>query len=235
MDGRITVSPVLLALALLLTACDSPQSNVAPPAKREYLRFEYQVVPAESVDVLALNSRLQNGELVVEEASLATGQDGWCQYDAIFEPSPSQAHADLRPDDQTHAPVLNAFGNPRSMGFNFIVSGIQARNREAVCGDLSQTLQGVEFTSSQGSASGSWRPGNETRTVARPEIGKDWLGKPIEFRNEFGDERLFFDHAVDSVSRFGYVEGRFTFLAVSENADQVILVRNGEFGMQNQR
>lgn len=234
MKRRFTGSLALLAMTLLVSACDSPQSSVAPPARGEFLQFEYQLVPREAVDIDLLNSRLQNGEIVVEETSLASDAE-WCEYKANFEPAAGQAHADLRPDEQTHAPMLNAYGNPRSMGFNFIVSGFLARNSKELCGRLEDTIQGVEFTSSQGSASGSWRPGDEARAVVRPEMGQQWLGPGREFRNEIEGERLFFDHAVDSVSRHGFVEGRFTFLAVAESGDQVLLVRNGEFGMQNRR
>lgn len=235
MNRRSTGSPLILAMTLLVAACDSPQSSVAPPVRQEFIRFEYQIMPMQSFDVMEFSEQLQNGEMLIEEADLGDAADDWCRYEALFNPSSAQRDPDLRPDEQTLAPVLNAFGNPRSMGFNFIVSAFLTRNKEPTCGSLQDTIQGLEFTSSQGSASGTWRPGDEVRAITRPTMGESWLGPGDEFRNELNGQRLFFDHAVDSISRHGYVEGRFTFLAVAESGDRVILVRNGEFGMQNQR
>jgi len=227
----------LVGLTLLATACDQPgnRQNIAPPPRQEFIRFEYQVAPAAPDRVFVLNQHLQNGEMIVEEAHLGDEGLEWCTYEGNFEVEPGQVNPDMIPPEQTHAPVLNSFGRPYSMGFNFLISAFQARNRAPLCGDFGHTIQGLELTSSQGSASGTWRPGDQATAVIRPEIGDMYLGKPVVLTNSMDGLRLFFDHAVDSVSQHGYIEGRFCFLALSEDGATVVLVRNGEFGMQGQR
>ncbi len=237
MDGRFAGISAAIILLTAVTACDQGRDarTSAPPPRQQFIRFEYQIAPADSVSILELNQNLQNGEMVIEEATLGEDANAWCRYEGSFNPTAAQVDPDLLPLDQTQAPVLNSFGNPRSMGFNFLISGVQSRNRAASCGTLDNTVQGIDLTSSQGSASGTWRPGDQAMAVIRPDMGDNYLGKALEFTNTSEGIRLFFDHAVDSVSPHGYIQGRFCFLAVSSDGGQVILVRNGEFGMQGQR
>jgi hypothetical protein len=237
MTARLYGHFVLVSLTLLVAACDQPRDRkaVAPPPRQEFIRFEYQFAPAVSDRVLELNQHLQNGEMVIEEASLGDQALDWCVYEGNFETTPSQVDPDLIPPEQTRPPILNSFGSPYSMGFNFMITAYQSRNKAALCGSVDRTIQGLNLVSSQGSASGTWRPGDQATVIVRPEMGGDYLGKAVTFKNELDGLRLFFDHAVDSVSEHGYIKGRFCFLALSEDGDSVILVRKGEFGMQGQR
>lgn len=237
MSARFFSNLALAGLMMAVAACDRPsdQRSIAPPPRMQYVRFEYQIAPASPDQVLELNQTLQNGEMIVEEASLDGDGIAWCRYEGTFKTTKAQVNPDLVPLEQTRTPILNAFGHPRSIGFNFIISAYQARNGADLCGSLDRTIQGLEITSSQGSASGTWRPGDQATVVLRPEMGDQYLGKAVEFANFLNGLRLFFDHAVDNVSAHGYIEGRFGFLAVSDDNEFVILARNGEFGLQNQQ
>lgn len=223
-------APLILLAAACAAACTEDRRPPPEPSKRpQSITFEYQVAPAAGLDWQGLNRRLVDGDITIEEATL--GKADWCRYEVQLEPRPAQVDPDLVPLDQTRAPYLSMFGHPRSMGFSFLITAIQARNQAPACGGPETTLQGLDLASREGAASGEWRVGNSVVLASRPEIGAAWLGKPLEFSNQADGNRLYFEYAVDSVSPQGYVEGGFRFLAISTDGRWVVLARDGSFGM----
>jgi len=164
---------ILLSLpALLITgACTDQRSEPAPePTRAELLQFEYQAARADSVDWASINRKLIDGDITIEEVDLGTGN--WCTYSAQKTPTAAQVNADLPTLEQTRAPYLSAFGNPRNMQFNFLITGYQARNTAPPCGGPETTLQGLDLSGNEGAASGAWRTGVSVVAAARPEMGE---------------------------------------------------------------
>lgn len=231
--GVMKVSIIILSAALGITACsEDRQERPSAPPRAAFLNFEYQAAPANTVDWQQLSQQLIDGDLTIEEVQLQDGE--WCRYEAQPQPTAAQVNPDLVPLEQTRAPYLSAFGHPRSMGFSFLITAIQSRNQAPPCGRLETTVQGLDMASAEGAASGEWRPGNTVVVVSRPELRDAWLGSPLEFTNRSGDQRLYFEHAVNSVSPEGYVQGAFRFMVLSTDGRFVLLARNGEFGMRSQ-
>jgi hypothetical protein len=224
---------ILLGVASLSACTEDRREPAAAPVRDQFLTFEYQVAPAGSVDWARMSQRLVEGDITIEEAKLGTGP--WCEYSVQLEPTPPQTDPDLVPQEQTREPYLSAFGHPRSMGFTFLITAFQARNTAPLCGQPETTLQGLDMASSEGSASGEWRPGASLVAASRPEMRDAWLGPPLEFSDRAGDQRLYFEHAVTSVSPQGYVQGEFRFMVASQGGRYVVLARNGKFGMHNRR
>lgn len=228
----------IVVLFLLVAGCepggDRFESPVgAAPQQAEFLRFEYQVARSAAVPWQDLSQKLVDGDLTIEEVELNDAP--WCQYQSSFEPHPEQVNPDVVPLDQTRAPYLSAFGHPRSMGFSFLITAFQARTVLDNCGGPRTTAQGLDMAGSRGSASGEWRPGESLVVVTRPELGAGWLGQPFEFRSQHQGAPLYFEHAVDSVSPGGFVQGSFRFLVASSDGQLVMLGRDGAFGMYNRQ
>lgn len=223
---------LILPASLFIGACTEDRSEPVREAPREpYLQFEYQVARADAVEWQKLNRKLIDGDLTIEEAELGSGP--WCDYTVQMEPTPAQVGGDLPTLEQTRAPYISAFGHPRSMQFNFLITAFQARNTSPQCGQAATTLQGFDLAGAEGAASGEWRTGISLVASARPEIGESWLGPAVEYSSEFEGEPLYLEHAVQSVSPGGFVQGEFRFMAVSKDGRNVVLARNGRFGMYN--
>ena len=221
----------MLAMMFIAACTEDRRDRASAPQRAEQLSFEYQVAAADSIDWQDLSRRLVNGDITIDEANL--GLDNWCQYNVQQQPTPAQVNPDLVPLEQTREPYLSAFGHPRSMGFTFLITAIQSRNLAPVCGSLETTLQGLDLASAEGSASGEWRPGESLVLVSRPKLGDAWLGPALEFQDRAGGQRLYFEHAVNSASAQGFVQGEFRFMALSNDGRLVVLARNGQFGLRN--
>ena len=222
---------IMLAMLSIAACTEDRRDRVNAPQRVEQLSFEYQVAAADTVDWQALSQRLVNGDITIDEADL--GGDSWCEYTVQLQPTPAQVNPDMVPLEQTQEPYLSAFGHPRSMGFTFLITAVQARNLAPVCGSLETTLQGLDLASAEGSASGEWRPGESLVLVSRPKINEAWLGPALEFQDRAATQRLYFEHAVNSASAQGFVQGEFRFMALSSDARLVVLARNGQFAMRN--
>jgi hypothetical protein len=223
----------LPALFLVAACTEDSRDSVQEPPRPQYLQFEYQVASADSVEWRRLNQRLIDGDITIEEADL--GSETWCEYQAQEEPTAAQVDADLVPMEQTRAPYLSAFGHPRSMSFVFLIYAIQARNTAPTCGRLETTLQGLDLAANEGAASGVWQTGNVIEAAARPELGDAWLGPALDYTTTADGESLYFEHAVQSVSPGGYVQGEFRFMLMSQDDRFVVLARKGRFGLNNQQ
>lgn len=223
---------LILPALLLLVACENNPGETVREAPRDpYLQFEYQVTRSDAVDWRRLNQQLIEGDITIEEAELAG--DSWCEYAVQMEPGPGQSGGDLPTLEQTLAPYLSAFGHPRSMQFSFLITAFQARNTAPPCGSLRTTLQGLDLAGAESAASGAWRTGDSAVAAARPELGEDWLGPALEYTSKADGDPLYLEHAVHSVSPGGFVEGEFRFMLVSRDGANVVLARNGRFGMYN--
>lgn len=227
---------LLLAGLLGLSACSDYSEPNAPIRRSQHLSFDYYVLNADPVRIRELNQGLENGTLDWEQPGTWGVQGEPCRYEAGLKIVPEQRDPDTNLDEHTQPPVMNAFGNRNSPGFNFLIYGAQARNEASVCGDLMSTVQGFQLVSSSGHASREWHTGDTAGVVMRPEMGRNYLGRPVEFTNQDDNGKLIFQHAVDSVDPDNqHIQGRFRFLATSPDRQRLVIATNGTFGMNNTR
>jgi hypothetical protein len=233
---RITLLVLAAGLVGSCTEGDSGGNSFTPPPLTQKLAFEYRVVKATPEVINELVSRVEAGEISLEEVARRMSEAPICKYQADFDIRSKMRDVDAGLEEHTLAPDLRAFGNPGSAGFNFYINAYQARNSTANCPTMAHAVQGLELVSLPGHASEEWRPGESATLVMRPELGSSHLGQPVEAPNRFQGQALPLELAIDNYSADGYfLSGRFRFLATSDGGEALIIVTGGSFTMNNDR
>lgn len=229
-------SQVLLGLsvaAAILAGCSrSATSAENTPGRAQVLAFDYWVAPANPDLIRKLDKRLASGALRLNDPK-SWGLEGaaLCHYQAQFDSNPRQQDPDTGLEEHTRAPRLNLFGDPRSSGFNYLLNAYQSRTSGPPCSSAEMTVQGIQIVSRPGFASEEWAPGDTATLVARPRMGSNYLGDPLEYSTELEGQPLWFETAVDESGRHGQPRGRFQFIATNKQGDRLIIVAGGNWVM----